>query len=405
MWDRILDRQLASLIRLGDLELTFPDGRTRSYGNGSAPRVRVTILADTVVRQLVLNPGLALGEAYMNETLTIADDDLHGLLELALKNRSRPRAQHDWAGRIAEHLLRLQGLLRQTNTVGRSRRNAAHHYDLSGELYSLFLDADRQYSCAYFPREGMTLDEAQVAKKRLIARKLLLEPGQHVLDIGCGWGGLALSLAQDHGVRVTGITLSREQHEVATRRVEEAGLSDRIDIRLSDYREIGGSFDRIVSVGMFEHVGAPNYRKFFRQVHELLADDGVALIHTIARAEPPGHTNTFIRRYIFPGGYIPALSETALAIEKENLFVTDVEVLRLHYAETLRHWQERFNARIDEARALYDDRFCRMWRFYLCACEQAFRYGRQCVMQFQLAKQQDAAPLTRDYLCEATAKD
>ena len=288
--------------------------------------------------------------------------------------------------------------LAQHNPIGRAQQNVAHHYDLSGALYDLFLDEDRQYSCAYFPRPGMTLDEAQAAKKAHIAKKLLLKPGMRVLDIGCGWGGMALTLAGEHGARVVGVTLSKEQHAVAVKRAEAAGLSDRVDFRLTDYRTLSESFDRIVSVGMFEHVGAPHFLEYFRTVERLLDPDGVALIHTIGRETPPGVTSPFIRKYIFPGGYVPALSEIATAVEKTRLWTTDIEVWRLHYATTLRHWYDRFMARQDEARALYDDRFCRMWRYYLLASEMTFRHDFQVVYQIQIARRQDAVPLSRDYM-------
>jgi cyclopropane-fatty-acyl-phospholipid synthase len=244
----------------------------------------------------------------------------------------------------------------------------------------------------------MTLEEAQAAKKQHIAGKLLIEPGMRVLDIGCGWGGMGLTLARDYGAEVVGVTLSEEQHAMANARAEKAGLSDRVRFELMDYRKVEGKFDRIVSVGMFEHVGVPHYGEYFRTVRERLTDDGIALIHTIGRCERPGTTSPWIAKYIFPGGYVPALSETLHAIEGQDLFTTDVEVWRLHYAETLKHWYDRFTANIDKARALYDDRFCRMWRYYLVACELTFRLDRQVVFQFQLSPVQDAVPLTRDYL-------
>jgi cyclopropane-fatty-acyl-phospholipid synthase len=288
--------------------------------------------------------------------------------------------------------------LNQFNPVKRAQANAAHHYDLSGELYDLFLDDDRQYSCAYFARPDMTLDEAQEAKKHHIAGKLLIEPGMRVLDIGCGWGGMGLTLARDYGAEVTGVTLSKEQHAMANERAETAGVADKAKFHLMDYRQVEGQFDRIVSVGMFEHVGVPHYEEYFRTVNERLTPEGIALIHTIGRADPPGTTSPWITKYIFPGGYVPALSETARAIETQDLYTTDVEVWRLHYAETLKHWHERFVSNIDRARELYDERFCRMWRYYLLACELTFRLNKQVVFQFQLSPRQDAVPLTRDYL-------
>lgn len=274
----------------------------------------------------------------------------------------------------------------------------AHHYDLSSRLYELFLDSDRQYSCAYFASPDDSLEEAQLAKKRHIAAKLLLEPGQKLLDIGCGWGGLGLYCAQVSGASVTGVTLSEEQHKIACARAKEQGLDGKVDFRLIDYRDVNDRFDRIVSVGMFEHVGTKHYDEFFNKVRDLLAEDGVMLLHTIGRSDGPGVTDPWIRKYIFPGGYIPALSEMMPAIERSGLVVTDIEVLRLHYAETLRHWSERFSANRDAVKEIYDERFCRMWEFYLAGAEMAFRHWGQVVFQVQLARKQDAVPLTRSYL-------
>ena len=338
----------------------------------------------------------------MDGGLTVDGDDLHGLTGLGVRNLSARRGA-PWHRALA----RLRGAARvaqQFNPAGRARANVAHHYDLSGDLYDLFLDADRQYSCAYFQRPDMTLEEAQAAKTAHVAAKLCLEPGMRVLDIGCGWGGLAISLARDHGARVLGVTLSAEQHRLAVERVRAAGLSDRVQIRLMDYRDVTERFDRVVSVGMFEHVGVPHYREYFEAVQARLGPQGVALIHTIGRTSPPGTTNPWIAKYIFPGGYTPALSKMMAAVERTDLWPTDVEVWRLHYAETLRHWHDRFVANIDRAEALYDARFCRMWRFYLAACEMGFRVGRQCVFQLQLARDRAAVPLTRDYLHTGAAE-
>ena len=396
MWRMLLDHALRALVREGQLELTLPDGSRWRYGDCKAPPVQVTLHDPALIGRLVRNPALAVGEGYTDGILTVEGDDLHGLIGLAVRNlASGGGAWWHRAARTGRTWLRVAG---QFNPALRARANVAHHYDLSGALYDLFLDADRQYSCAYFARPDMTLEAAQAAKKAHVARKLLLEPDMQVLDIGCGWGGMALSLARDHGARVLGVTLSAEQHRVATQRARAAGLADRVEFRLTDYRRVVGEFDRIVSVGMFEHVGVPHYRRFFRHLRTLLTPDGVALIHTIGRAAPPGATSPWIAKYIFPGGYVPALSEVMAAVEREGLWQTDIEIWRLHYAETLRHWHNRFTANIDRARALYDDRFCRMWRFYLVASELTFRLNRQCVFQIQLARRQDAVPLTRDYL-------
>ncbi|MFW5655521.1 MAG: class I SAM-dependent methyltransferase [Roseicyclus sp.] len=396
MWDRMLDRLLADFVALGALEVVYPDGTRRRYGEAGVPPVRVHLLDPALPRRLALGTDLALGEAYMDGTLRIDGDDLEGLLRRVTENAGRADGPRWW--RWLQGWRRARRLIDQWNPAPRARANVAHHYDLSGALYDLFLDTERHYSCAYFAHPGMTLEAAQAAKTKHIAKKLLLRPGMEVFEIGCGWGGLSLALARDHGVRVLGVTLSEEQLKVAKGRAARAGLSDRVRFELRDYRAVQGSFDRVVSVGMFEHVGVPHYREYFDAVRARLKPDGVALIHTIGRAEPPGATSPWIAKYIFPGGYIPALSEMAAAVENAGLYPCDLEVWRLHYAETLRHWHDRFVAREAEARALYDDRFCRMWRYYLKASEMTFRFKRQCVFQFQLARAQDAVPLTRDYL-------
>jgi cyclopropane-fatty-acyl-phospholipid synthase len=399
MWDRLLDSMLAALIRRGTLTLFMPDGTRRVHGDRGDPQVTVRIHDPALVPRLVRTPELAMGEGYMDGTLSIDGDDLHALFAVLLGNWGDGHAH--WWMRLNERLRTLLRRAQQWNPAPRSRANVAHHYDLSGALYALFLDPDRQYSCAYFRDPAMTLEEAQAAKKAHIAAKLRLAPGQHVLDIGCGWGGMAITLARDHGVRVTGITLSEEQLKVATERAAAAGLSDRVSFRLTDYRDVRGRFDRVVSVGMFEHVGVPHYRTYFDAVAALLDTGGVALIHTIGRAARPGSTSPWITRYIFPGGYVPALSEVMPAVEAAGLWPADIEVWRLHYAETLRHWQQRFQANRDKVRALHDERFCRMWMYYLVASEMTFRAGRQCVFQLQLARDQQAVPLTRDYLYPA----
>ncbi|SHE37313.1 cyclopropane-fatty-acyl-phospholipid synthase [Loktanella atrilutea] len=395
MWNRILDTALRQLIVTDALELTWPDGHTTRYGDGSPP-VRVELHRDDIVQRLVLRPDLTLGNAYMDGDLTVANDDLDGLLSMLMRNRQRGRTTvlMGAARRLASPVQRLA----RRNPLTRSRQNVAHHYDLSSELYDLFLDTDRQYSCAYFTDPDMSLDAAQEAKKHHIARKLCIRPGMRILDIGCGWGGMALTLARDYGARVVGVTLSEEQHRIAGQRVREAGLTDRIDIRMQDYREVAGPFDRIVSVGMFEHVGKPHYQTYFDKVRDVLTPDGVALIHTIGTATRPRATSEWVRTHIFPGGYLPALSDIQHAVEHSGLMPTDIEVLRLHYAKTLRHWRDRFEAQADRAAALYDDRFVRMWRFYLSAAERSFVDERLVVFQIQLARDKMAVPLTRDYL-------
>ena len=398
----LLAKALSRVLREGQLTIIDAAGRAhRLQGDRAGPALTIRIHTWWTGLRLVLRPRLAVGEAYMNGTLTVEDGDLYGLLDLlgrnmaALESTAFVRLSYRW-----QSLVRV---LEQYNPVGRAQRNVAHHYDLNDQLYDFFLDRDRQYSCAYFKTDDASLDQAQTDKKQHIAAKLLLRPGQSVLDIGSGWGGMALFLSQQFGVDVTGVTLSKEQHVVSSRRALEGGLADRVRFKLLDYRREQSRFDRIVSVGMFEHVGAAHYVEYFTKVKQLLKDDGVMLLHAIGRMEPPGGTNTWLRKYIFPGGYTPALSEVLGAIEKVGLWVTDVEILRLHYAETLRHWRQRFLANRERIKQLagYDDRFCRMWEFYLAGCEVAFRYMNQMVFQIQIARRQDAVPLTRDYVVDA----
>ncbi len=389
-------RLLAYLIRDGSLRVIDGAGRTRVLGDGTPPAATIRVASRRADAAIALNPSLRVGEAYMDGTLTIEDGTLYDALAVIARNFDRVSG-HPWLGAIE----RATSRLKQHNPRARARRNVAHHYDLSGALYDLFLDRDRQYSCAYFTRPDDTLDAAQDNKKRHIAAKLLLDrPGLRVLDIGSGWGGLGLYLAARTGADVTGVTLSTEQHRMSEQRAAAAGLGARAKFHLRDYREQTGRFDRIVSVGMFEHVGKRNYREFFGRVRDLLADDGVALIHAIGYSDAPGSINPFIRKYIFPGADLPALSEVFAAVERSGLIVTDMEILRLHYAETLRSWRERFMAHRDEAQALYDARFVRMWEFYLALCEVGFRYRTNIVFQMQLAREHGAVPITRDYMLE-----
>ena len=393
-----LARLLQRLIRVGSLIVVLPSGEALHAGDPGAPKpVQIRLRDNRTAWRIAVYPGLALGEAWMDGDVILERGTLWDLLDLAGRNLSlQPPPRR---GRLA----RLWRRIEQANDRATARRNVAHHYDLSLELYRRFLDADLQYSCAYFERPGMSLDEAQAAKKRHLAAKLLLGPGHSVLDIGCGWGGLGMTLAEDAGARVTGITLSDEQLAVAQSRAKERGLADRVEFRKQDYRDVEGTFDRIVSVGMFEHVGVPNYRAFFDAVARLLKDDGVAVLHAIGQNHVSVSNQPWIGKYIFPGGYTPALSEVLPAIERAGLWVTDIEILRLHYAETLKAWRERFEANRAEIAALYDERFCRMWEFYLCLSEVAFRHRGCMVFQIQLAKRVDAVPLTRDYISGAAA--
>ena len=402
MWVGIFDHMMQGFARQGHLRVVMPDGSERHYGPGPEQGVKLTISQTSTLRHLVFAPEMALGEGYMNGTLSVENDDLDALFTFLSRNADR--AANLWWRRLALAVRRFKRPFDQANKLSRARQNVAHHYDLSSELYDLFLDADRQYSCAYFADPQMSLEDAQAAKKDHIARKLLLEPGMTVFEIGCGWGGLALSLARDYGVRVLGVTLSDEQHRYACQRATAEGLDHLVRFQLRDYRTVTETFDRVVSVGMFEHVGVPHYAEYFRHVRDRLNEDGVALIHTIGRLGPPAHTSPWIAKYIFPGGYAPAYSEMVAEVEKSGLLATDLEVWRLHYAETLKAWDDRFTARLKEARALYDDRFCRMWRYYLKAAEHTFRHRGQVVFQVQLARHQKAVPLTRDYLYPAPAR-
>lgn len=393
----MIEKLLSRLIKVGDLTLHLPGGRTLQAGDGSGPPVSARVTARGV-RRILAAPGLGVGEAYMEEDLVFEQGTLWDLLEMV--GRSGGRAPKPGRGSFPTRVKRaVKRRIQQANGRGAARRNVAHHYDLSNDLYRRFLDADMQYSCAYFARPDMTLEEAQAAKKAHIAQKLRIAPGQTVLDIGSGWGGMALTLARDHGADVTGVTLSTEQLALARERAAAAGLADRARFELKDYRDLDQPFDRIVSVGMLEHVGAPNLRAYFQTVRRLLKEDGVALIHSIGRMEGPRVTNAFTHKYIFPGGYVPALSEMAAAVEDAGLWITDVEILRLHYAETLRCWRMRFMAD-PEIPALYDGRFRRMWEFYLAGSEMGFRYSGHMVVQLQLARQIDALPVTRDYMID-----
>jgi cyclopropane-fatty-acyl-phospholipid synthase len=396
----ILDRFLSHLIRHGTLAVTFASGRKATFsGSKPGPDIAIKIRDRATERRLFMNPDLVLGEAFMDGTITVENGDIYDFLELCLMNLSWDLPDH-WIQRVQTRLRRWGRGIAQYNPIGKAQQNVAHHYDLSDTLYDLFLDNDRQYSCAYYATGNETLEQAQDHKKRHIAAKLLLKPEHKVLDIGSGWGGLGLYLSETSGADVTGVTLSVEQHKVSQERAAKRGVSDHVRYKLQDYRHEQNTYDRIVSVGMFEHVGVGHYEEFFSKIKELLKDDGVALLHTIGRADGPGATNPWLAKYIFPGGYTPALSEIVPVIERVGLYITDIEILRLHYASTLRDWRRRFNANREKVLEIYDERFCRMWDFYLAGCEAAFRYGGQLNFQIQLSRRQDAVPLTRDYIQE-----
>lgn len=387
---------LRKIVREGHLTLIDADGRVHEIGVVEQPGIAIRLHDKATERAMLLNPQLAFGEAYMNGRLTMETGGIADLLDLLMKNLGTTFGSGHWEWIAA--LRRWTRMLRHRNDQRRSKRNVAHHYDLSAGLYDLFLDSDKQYSCAFFETPDDSLETAQENKCRRIAAKLDLKPGQHVLDIGSGWGGLGLHLAKTADVDVTGITLSEEQLKIAQDRAARQGLSDRVRFRLEDYRKTEGRFDRIVSVGMFEHVGVTQYPEYFKDVAKLLTDDGAALIHAIGRSDGPGVTNPWVAKYIFPGGYTPALSEVLPVVERSGLMVTDIEVLRLHYALTLVEWRKRFVANWERAARLYDERFCRMWEFYLAGAEMGFRHQGLMVFQLQVAKRVDALPLVRDYM-------
>lgn len=397
--EKILTSVLARLVKRGSLVVVSASGKEYTLGDGTGEEVRVRFMDRGAERTVTLNPELRLGEMFMDGRFVVERGSIYDFLELVMRD-----AAVEDRSLTARMLGKLRMMTRRAvsaNSRWRSRRNVAHHYDLDHRLYDLFLDPDKQYSCAYYERPGCTLEEAQASKKRLVAAKLLVEPESRVLDIGCGWGGLGLYMKRVAGARqVYGVTLSTEQLEVARARAEAAGVADSVRFVLQDYRELEGSFDRIVSVGMFEHVGPQYYPAYFNKCRQVLKPDGVMVLHTIGHMDGPWYPNPWLDKYIFPGGQLPALSEIMPAIERAGLMVTDVECLRMHYAETLLDWRKRFMARRDEAKALYDERFCLMWEYYLAACEAAFRFQNVAVFQIQCVRRADAVPLTRNYIAE-----
>ncbi len=390
---------IKNTFRVGAIRIADHKGVVKLYGDGSPPRCTIRLTKASLEYKLAINPGLRVPEAYMNGDLLIEDGTLYDFIELAAQNYPSVEVYP------LLQVMRMIGLgskkIKQYNPIRKARNNVVHHYDLSEELYSLFLDHDRQYSCAYFNNLDEDLETAQFNKKRHLAAKLLLdEENLNILDIGSGWGGLGIYLAGVSNANITGVTLSTEQHKISSKRISAAGLMNRVEFLLQDYRELHSKFDRIVSVGMFEHVGKKNYAEFFAKVRDLLNDNGVAVIHSIGRLDTPSAINPFIRNYIFPGADVPALSEIMPLVEKSGLICTDIEILRLHYAETLRHWRRAFEKQRYRIAALYDERFCRMWELYFIICEMGFRYENLMVFQIQLTKKLDTVPLTRDYMFE-----
>jgi len=395
----LFQKLMQKVVEEGNLRIIDAGGRVHDCGDGSGPRSTLRMHNRRIAYKLVLNPPLYLGEAYMDGEVTLEEGSLRDFIDILARNYTA--LENNKLVKLCFALARHTRRFKQYNPIGTARKNVAHHYDLSGALYDLFLDADRQYSCAYFRGGEESLEQAQADKKLHLAAKLYFNrPGMKLLDIGSGWGGLGLYLARAGDCDVTGVTLSTEQHRVSQERAKEAGLDERVKFHLRDYREDNDRYDRIVSVGMFEHVGKQNYKEFFEKISDLLEDDGVCLLHSVGRINDPGPVNPFIRKYIFPGSDVPTLGEVLPAIEDAMLTVTDVEVLRLHYADTLRIWEERFQANRDKIAELYDERFCRMWEVYLVGCEMGFRHQGLMVFQIQITKNFTALPLTRDYIYE-----
>ena len=375
------------------------DANLNNYVIGNPKKqnpIKLKLLDKSLHYKLLLYPDLFLGEAYSNGTAVIENGTLTEFLDIALKNVGRNETST-----LSEFLNKLRGTYRfltNFNLVKKSKLNVAHHYDISDDLYGLFLDSKRQYSCAYFKNENDDLETAQTNKIKHIIKKLNLKPNQRVLDIGSGWGSLAIEIAKESQCEVVGITLSENQLEYSKKIAKELNLENQVEFRLMDYRQLDEKFDRVVSVGMFEHVGRKFYKNYFNQVSNLLNDDGIALIHTIGSSNPPRDPQPWITKYIFPGGYTPSLSEVAKPIEKSGLVISDIEVLRMHYAHTLRHWKKRFLGGKDRVLQMFDEKFFRMWEFYLTSCEMSFKWGDQVVFQFQLTKKFTSVPTTRDYI-------
>lgn len=390
---------MKAFVKKGRLDVIDADGKRHTFSGTDGPTVVMRLSDKRLYRDLVFKSEIAAAEAYMDGTMSFEEgSQLRDFLHLFSINRLSLAAYP--LQKVIRNITMLTRRRQQANKVGEAQQNVAHHYDLGNEFYKLFLDKNMLYSCAYFQNQNQSLEQAQRNKLRLIASKMNLEPGQRVLDIGCGWGDMALYLASMEDVHVVGVTLSTEQQKLATERAKELGVADRVEFRLQDYRELDEQFDRIVSVGMFEHVGVSHYDEFFDKLNQLMPDHGVALIHSIGHMSPPGMASKFMRKYIFPGAYSPALSEVFESVEKNSLWCLDLEFLRVHYAETLRHWESRFQENRAKVEEMYDERFARMWEFYLISAEAMFRTGSQLVFHMQLSRNRDATPLTRDYMID-----
>ncbi len=394
-----LSSLMKTFVQKGSLTVIDVDDKRHVFSGSPGLEVTMKLHDKALYRTLVTNSEMAAGEGYMDGTITFEEgSSLRDFLQLFSHNRL------SLASHPAQKFLRAVRMKsrkkQQSNRRGQAQQNVSHHYDLGNEFYKLFLDKNMLYSCAYFRDENETLEEAQRNKLRLLASKLDLQPGQKVLDIGCGWGDLALYLAALKDVNVVGVTLSTEQQQLASQRAQKMGLADKVEFRLQDYREVPEKFDRIVSVGMFEHVGVTHYDEFFKKLNDLMPYDGLAVIHSIGHMSPPGMASKWLQKYIFPGAYSPALSEVFEVIEQNHLWCTDLEFLRVHYATTLKHWVDRFDANRDKVVEMYDERFARMWEFYLISCELMFRTGSQLVFHMQLSRNRDGAPITRDYITD-----
>ena len=388
---------LNNLFKQDGFELIDSNSKKYVIGNPTKDKpIVIRFLDQKLMQKLLINPDLYFGEAYMNGSLVIENGTLTDFLDLAFKNIGRGNINS--YGAVIKKIKGTFGYLTNLNKIIKSKENVAHHYDISEKLYDLFLDKNRQYSCAYFKNDSDTLEQAQNNKIHHIIKKLNIQPNQKVLDVGSGWGTLALAIAKETNASVTGITLSENQFEYSQNKAKEMNLSNQVDFKLIDYRQLNEKFDRIVSVGMFEHVGRNFYRTYFNKVFQLLNEKGIALIHTIGSSMPPRDPQPWIQKYIFPGGYTPSLSEISKPIEKSGLIVSDIEVLRMHYAHTLRNWKERFLSKKDTVLDMFDEKFFRMWEFYLASCEMAFKWGDQVVFQLQLAKDNSSVPNTRDYI-------